>query len=272
MEEKFTFKECEDFKPARRSVFDRLVLFMLSIVSKIQCRFQKSNLERWAEREVNLACFNENPTRKREFDYECCCYESALKAFKSLCRDGHSGYSIKATQRILNRLIDVKPLTPIEDTPDVWSDIITQHSDRICYQNKRMSSLFKDVYFDGETRYRDVNRYYCVDVNDQNITYTTGLVSEIIDEIFPIKMPYYPGNPIKVYCEEFLTDPKNGDFDTRGVLYALKPDGERIEINRFFRDSNQETSDNKILETYPGWIEITKNEYEARKASKIERR
>ena len=40
----------------------------------------------WAENEVKIACAKEAPDRKDgEFDYGCCCYESALKAFKSLC-------------------------------------------------------------------------------------------------------------------------------------------------------------------------------------------
>ena len=58
------------------------------------CR-EKSNLERWAENEVAIACRHEKPDRKDgEWDYGCACYESALKAFGSLCADGHSGFSI----------------------------------------------------------------------------------------------------------------------------------------------------------------------------------
>ena len=74
-----------------------------------------------------------------------------------------------------------------------------------------------------------------------------------------------PGKPIKVFCEDFLTDCKNGDFDTVGIYYALKyENGEekRIEINRFFRNPH----DNE-KETYKGWVEISKEEYEERKRS-----
>lgn len=54
------------------------------------CR-EKSSMERWAENEVAIACQRENPDRKDgEWDYGCACYESALKAFRSLCEDGHS--------------------------------------------------------------------------------------------------------------------------------------------------------------------------------------
>ena len=45
------------------------------------CR-EKSNLERWAENEVAIACRHEKSDRKDgEWDYGCACYESALKAF-----------------------------------------------------------------------------------------------------------------------------------------------------------------------------------------------
>ena len=100
----------------------------------------------WAEREVAIACKKENPNKKDgEFDYGCACYESALKAFKSLCDDGHSGFSIKMTQEILNRLINGQPLTPIEDTDDIWYERHHYKEGNKLYQCKRMSSLFKDV-------------------------------------------------------------------------------------------------------------------------------
>lgn len=242
---------------------------VIQFIRYLPCRFKKSNMQSWAEREVEIACNYENPDRKKgEFDYGCCCYESALKAFKSLCEDGHSGFSIKMTQHILNRLLDGKPLTPIEDTPDVWNDCIVKQDDYICYQNSRMSSLFKYVYSDGRIRYSNVDQYYCIDINNPDSAYTTGLVSRIIEELFPITMPYYPGGPIKVYCEDFLTDLKNGDYDTKGVFYAIKPDGERVEINRFFKEPETSGKGNFFAQ----WDEITKEEYEARKASKIERR
>lgn len=60
-----------------------------------------SNMLDWAKREVEIACKKENPNRKEgEFDYGCACYESALKAFESLCDDGHSGFSIKGSDYI----------------------------------------------------------------------------------------------------------------------------------------------------------------------------
>ena len=215
----------------------------------------------WAEREVAIACGKENSIKKdREFDYDCALYKSALKAFKSLCDDGHSGLIMKITQSILNRLINGQPLTPIEDTDDIWYERHHCKDGHKLYQCKRMSSLFKDVYADGTVEYSDNNRLYCVNINNTNDTYYSGLVRRIVDKMFPITMPYMPGTPIKVYCEDFLTDKKNGDFDTIGVLYAFKTENgeqKKIEINRFFK----EPKDNEEYD----WVEISKEEYMQRK-------
>ena len=225
------------------------------------------SLLEWAKREVEIACNRENPERKEgEFDYGCACYESALKAFESLCEDEHSGMSIRFTKAILDRLIDGMSLTPIEDTEDVWDKGRRLHKqdDHITYQCKRMPALFKDVYDDGTIRYHSNDYCYVVDINSPNVTWSNGFVSRIIEDMFPITMPYSPGKPIKVVTEEFLVDPKNGDYDTMGVLYCLKEENgeqKRVEINRFFRESEGDESGH--------WSEISKEEYEERKAKKI---
>lgn len=219
----------------------------------------------WARQEVKIACRKENPDKKEgEFDYGCACYESALKAFESLCGDGHSGFSIKMTQSILNRLIDGQPLTPIEDTDDVWDKCSRPKDGPEVYQCKRMFSLFKHVYPNGTVKYTDNNRSYCVDINNPRNTYGSGLGSRVIDEMFPIVMPYMPGKPIKVYCEDFLTDKKNGDFYTFGVFFAITTENDqqrRVEINRFFREPEGD-EEGKC-------IEISKEEYEERKSRKL---
>lgn len=220
------------------------------------CR-EKSNMELWAENEVALACKRENADRKyEEWDYGCACYESALKAFRSLCEDGHSGFSIGLTKAILNRLIDHKALLPIEDTEDVWndiSDVSGLNGEEVSYQCKRMSSLFKDVYANGTVKYHDTDRCYGIDIHS-DFSYRMGLISNIVDEMFPISMPYIPEDrPYKVYTEDFLTDPAEGDFDTVGVLYLITPSLEQVEINRYFKGAEN------------GFDEIDEIEYRQRR-------
>lgn len=209
------------------------------------------NMTEWAEKEIEIACKRERGESTDEWDYGCACYESALKAFKSLCEDGHSGFSISMTKHILNRLIEGKPLTPIYDTDDVWSSRCRPRDDYTSYQNMRMSSLFKDVYKDGSVKYHDINRFYCTTVSDPYSTWHNGFVSNLMHEMMPITMPYSPGKDIRVVCEEFLYDPKCGDFDTMGVLYYVDDD-RKHDINRFFKEGED------------SWVEISKEEYEER--------
>lgn len=220
---------------------------------------EKSNIETWAESEVALACQHERSVSgsEEEWDYGCACYESALRAYHSLCMDGHSGFSIGLTKQILVRLIEGKPLTPIEDTEDVWSnisDISGLRGEEVNYQCKRMSSLFKYVYADGTVKYTDIERYYCKDIHTGG-TYRFGIVAKIIDEMEPITMPYIPHDkPYVVYCEDFRFG--GGDFDTFGVLYMNDPKGNTIQINRYFKEAEE-----------GGMMEITADEYNERKAT-----
>lgn len=220
----------------------------------------------WAKREVEIACKREKPDRKEgEFDYGCACYESALKALESLAEDGHSGFSIGLTKHILNRLIDGKPLTPIEDTDDIWDNRgdFGREDGVTSYHCKRMSSLFKDVYPDGSVKYDDVDRAVMIEMGTDT-SWHNGLVSRMVDELYPIKMPYMPADdPYKVYCNECLSDPANGDYDTIAVLYIIKPDGARIDVNRYFKEGST---------VYGCWDEIPLGEYLERQNMDAERR
>lgn len=222
---------------------------------------EKSNMELWAEEEIRIACERERGgTSEDKWDYGVACYESALKAFRSLLEDEHSGMSIGFTLRILNSLVNVQPLTPIEDTDDVWKECgrYLSQNDYITYQCKRMSSLFKDVYDDGHIEYVDVNRF-CCGASGSSAWWHNGHVSKIASEYFPVTMPYTP-ETYKVVCEEFLTDKANGDYDTIGILYILDSAGERKEVNRYFAEAEE------------GWREIELSEYEQRRQMDADRR
>ena len=220
------------------------------------------DMNEWAKREIEIAQKRERGNAPDgEWDYGCACYDSAFKAFQSLCEDGHSGMSIGFTKNILNRLIDGKPLTPIEDTEDVWNlcDYGENH-EYTQYQCKRMSALFKKVFPDGRIEYSSVDQCYGRDINTGS-TYTSGLVSRVIRELYPITMPYIPGDIIEVATEDFLTDRKNGDFDTYGIYYAVV-NGEKVEINRFFAEPQDYPGEKEV---FSGWVEISSDIFEMRK-------
>lgn len=209
----------------------------------------------WAEKEIEILKAG-NKDEECGFDYVGSCCDSALKAFRSLMDDGHSGMSIGITTGILNKLIEGKPLTPIEDTEDIWNETGGYGDEEKGikhYQCKRMSVLFKDVYPDGRVEYHDVNRTKCVYIDNPDISWHSGDTSRLINELYPITMPYIPSSePFVVYCEEFLTDESKGDYDTKGMLYLITPKGDKKEINRFYHE----------FDKHQPMKEISKEEYE----------
>ena len=220
------------------------------------------SMKEWAKNEIAIACKRERGNRpETEWDYGCACYESALKAFNSLLEDDHSGMSIMITKSILNRLIDGKPLSPINGTDDEWNTIVDNsglHGEVSNYQCRRMSSLFKYIYPNGDIKYRDINRTICANINNPSSTYRYSIAANIIDDTFPITMPYIPDDkPYKVFVEDFLYNDQNGDFDTVGIMYVIKPNGDRIDINRYYKEENHKM------------VEITEDEYNNRKSSLI---
>lgn len=209
---------------------------------------------KWAENEIEIVknnLKNSPEEEKGENDYILGCYESALKAFKSLMDDQHSGTSISITKSILIRLIEGRPLNDIHDVEDVWNEVESLDKDVKEYQCSRMSSLFKKVYPDGTVKFNDIDRAVCVNIDNPRDVFH-GYGCRILDEMLPIAMPYSPSSKqYKIYCKEFLYDEDGGDFDTLGVLYAISPEGEQINIGRYFKDDKNN----------PSWTEIQEDEY-----------
>jgi hypothetical protein len=211
----------------------------------------------WAKKEVEIACARERAASKDsdEWEYGVACYESALKAFGVLMSDDHSGYSIGVTKNILVRLIEGKPLTPIEDTPSVWNEVSwgRENGERE-YQCTRMSSLFKTVHRDGTVTYSDTDRVVVTYADNPDITWHNGQATRIVNEMFPITMPYWPSRGrYVVHGEEFLLDPANGDYDTLGYIFAKDPNGDIVDIGRYFAEKDHK------------WVEIDYQEYCERK-------
>ena len=213
---------------------------------------------KWAENECNVAKINADA-------YTEACIDSALRAYKCLINDNHSGMSMALTKDILNRLIDRKNLTPITDKDFEFKysmydkDYLKKRNIKSELQCHRYTSLFRTEYLDGEVKYSDVNRVICFDVNDEkHIPFSNGLATDIVDDMFPITLPYMPTKkPYKVYVEEFLTDIKNGDFDTVKYCYVYTPEYKLIYLNKYYKELNNK------------WVEIDETEYEHRKGMKI---
>lgn len=190
------------------------------------------SLKDWAKREVEIACKRENPNWDGEsFDYGCSCYMSALKAFESLCEDGHSGYSFSVTRSILKKLLDNRPLTPITD--EDFANQTSIFDDKEEYQCSRMSSLFKTVYKDGSVEYSDVNRAYSFDAEFPDDTFTCGFDTDFLDKLIPITLPY-DGTSTKYAIKVQRFDTKDG-VEYRAILSITDPEGKVIPVDKYYR-------------------------------------
>ena len=102
-----------------------------------------------------------------------------------------------------------------------------------------MSSLFKYVAKDGSASYSDVGRFYCTYKDDPRASWFNGFVANIYDEMYPLTFPYMPNSrPDVIVCDELLTDRKNGDYDTIAILYIRRANGEKVEVNRYFKEND----------------------------------
>lgn len=204
----------------------------------------------WAENEVNIYCkkaeANDDGYGSMEYMQECAF--AALDAYNLLMDQGHSGASIGITMSILNKLVEGKPLTLIENTYYMWEHYFDfDDFDYKSFQCKRYPALYKKVYNDGRVVYSDTDRWRCYDVGS-DVPYTSGLVINALDEMFPITFPYAP-HTYRVNCETFLYNRSRGDFDHKAILNYVDANGVKININKYYQETDN------------GWQEISLTTY-----------
>jgi len=198
--------------------------------------------QEWAENECRLLLEKKQQQDGKELDvldgYGERCVKSALKAYKSLCEDGHSGMSIEFTKSILNHLLNDEPLTPITEQ-DFDGVEPSDHGDHLCYQCPRKTSLFKDVYPDGKIEYVDVDRVIFI---DKYGSWTNGFVRRLVEEKHPLKFPYYGREKFYAYGETYTITKKgekiyeHGQFNAMFIKNVKLPDGTIEEWNKEYRD------------------------------------
>ena len=201
-------------------------------------------MTKWAEREIAAACKRENPNwDNKSFDYGCSCYQSALKAYKSLMEDDHSGFSFSVTRNILKKLLDEIPLSPIADE-DFFIDNDKAESEeglkkrglKSRIQCPRRSSLFRYEDLKGNVKYTDIDRYYCINAENPSDTFSGG-IANFIDKLYPITMPYIPSSErFKVYVKYWLTDKSHGDFDVQEVIGYKDQQGQWHDYSKLIYD------------------------------------
>lgn len=187
----------------------------------------------WSKREVEIAINADIDNPNVDIEYNKKLYERVLRAFE--CLIGDDNYkSILIGQEILNKLISSQPLSAIYDTPNVWDLIIIRDDATRIYHCNRMSGLVKFVYPNRVVRYSDKERYVFKNIHDGSVTKSFRLL-EIMDEIYPISMPYYREKQLNVYIDSFSTNREYTDYDIVSLIYLEDNMNNRIEINRHFK-------------------------------------
>lgn len=236
---------------------------------------EKSWNRLWAENEVKLACKRETPDWDgKSFDYGCECYQSALRAYdvaqEVLEKDNHSGYSYAITISILKHLLDGTNLTPITDEDfgeDYSPDWISKCGYKSISDCTRLTSLRRYKDDDENVFYYDNHRVVGVDVENPSNVYHSKVCSDIVDNLYPIKMPYIQNNkPYKVYTQTFLVNKEHGDYDTRAILYIEDPTGKKLNfVPKYYTVGNNLDSNSN-----DEWVEISKGTYNELLAKRLD--
>lgn len=175
-----------------------------------------------------------------------------------MLKDGHSGFSWQLTKQVLVRLMEGRPLSPLKGTDDEWMECGIRNEDgQRDFQNKRCHSVFKSVMPDGTVKISDNDRIVCIDEETGCGHHFGFTVREVRGFIPPIEFPYLPpSKPYKVIDREFdHTKACPGCFDTIAILRVECPDGQTVEVNKFYKE---------VDDTFEP---ISKEEYEVRLAA-----
>jgi len=163
-----------------------------------------SNLLSYAEDELNRIGMTENSPDEMNVEMR----KHIVHMIKEFSKEGHSGFSGRYALNILTKLLDFKPLTPLTGEDDEWHDV-SIYGSNTKYQNKRCSSVFKDV--DGSCHDIDGKVFWewYKDENGEAVkTYYSGSGCSV-----PVTFPYTPPDkPIYEYKHsdaEPRTPPQN---------------------------------------------------------------
>lgn len=193
-----------------------------------------------AKNEVKRLKFSEDCRYDKE------CFNSALRALKSLTRDGYSAMSIQYTMNILTRMVDRLPLSEITEQDEWETPHKYSESDNFSISScKRYTAVYKRIYDDGRVVYLDVNRACAFDVDFPDAPSWTGTATTLFDQLYPITLPYYPA--------------------TNKYRMAVKEYDEKEDLVRILKEYNMEYSDEKLIIYFDHFIDQANNKLDIKK-------
>lgn len=213
------------------------------------------DMKKWAENEVELAI---KDIDEEDMDRMKVIYNSALKAYESLIDDRHSGLTFSIVKSILMDLLDERPLSPIEESDDLWEEV-----EENWYQCKRAPYLFKVIDEKGNMTYTDLKRVEGVTTeNGTNYVHYNSFTRKMIDDLYPITFPYLPlKKPYEVRYIEFIY--QDVHYISFGRLTT--PEGKHEQLYGYFKlvdDKLEEMDPEEWLLLYGEWAEEKEGEKE----------
>lgn len=204
----------------------------------------------WVEREIELVKKYVNP------EYAAW-YDKALAAYRNIDQESDTHFDMLSVVNILGKLANEECLSPIEDTDDVWTLLRRTNYGSSEYVNRRMGSLRKYVDEYGYVTYSDLSRVECIGM----IGKPSKLIMSVIDDMFPIEMPYVKEPVIRVACETLAVKPETYGYDTIAIKKAFVNrsgigDPVPVDINRYFKEVTPAVPVEEKC-----WVEISEKEW-----------
>lgn len=119
-----------------------------------------------------------------------------LQIIEVFSEQGHSGFSANYAIHALERLLNYKPLSPLTGEESEWNEVHCMREGIRTFQNKRCSSVFKDIDTEGKVvKCEDVDAIICSDNGGITWFHTNKFRKNVT---FPYAVP---SKPEKVYIE-----------------------------------------------------------------------
>jgi hypothetical protein len=150
-----------------------------------------------------------------EDEYNAMMRKHILHMIKEFSDEGHSGFSAPYAIQILTKLMSFKPLTPLTGEDDEWTNVSDYGDGTPHYQNKRLSSVFKDGK-DGEAYNIDGKVFWEWYKDEDGNPFKSYYTSR--DSRVPVTFPYtVPDKPIYEYRQSDA-EPKSPPQNEQGFL------------------------------------------------------
>lgn len=160
-----------------------------------------------------------------------------LQKKRDICDNDGSAERLSLTLMLVNRLANGEPLTPITKS-DFVGAVCDRYPSLIRSENGKISDTNRVVFHDQsrimstKTANSFMDAYKYDKVND--------LVISVVDQLYPIKLPYTVPYTVGEKYEVFGSTVSFGDGepDLIELDYLKTPDGLLVSLNRFYKNVN----------------------------------